>query len=162
MLAEKTGKNVLIPAGLEKGLSILGHRQDHKLGSQQTGGAFSVWIETVPAESSGPPHHRHHHEDELFYILDGEMIFSDETGEMRAPRGTLFYSPRGVWHGFRNDQKTPAQMLIFVTPGGLEGFFQSISAADGALVSDPLPVTPADAEKAFSFAPQYGIEFKPA
>jgi mannose-6-phosphate isomerase-like protein (cupin superfamily) len=160
MLAEKNHQNIVIPAGSNPGLSVLGHLQDHKLNQQQTRGAFSVWVETIPAGSSGPPLHRHQNEDELFYVLDGEMTFYDETGETRAPRGTLFYSPRGNWHGFRNDQTTPAQMLIFLTPGGFEGFFHTIAASEGQRVSEPLPVTPSDVEKALATAPQYGLEFQ--
>jgi mannose-6-phosphate isomerase-like protein (cupin superfamily) len=162
MLAEKLLSNILVPTEQAQNLSILGHHQAHKLGSEQTGGAFSVWIETVPAESSGPPPHRHQHEDELFYVLEGEITFFDRTGETPSPQGTLFYSPRGTWHGFRNDQKTPARMLIFVTPGGVEGYFQAIhsSEVDTDTRMGPLPVQPTDVEKALTLAPEYGIEFK--
>ncbi len=162
MLAEKLRNNVLVPAEQAKNLSILGHHQAHKIDSQQTSGAFSIWIETVPAESAGPPFHRHQQEDEVFYVLEGEITFMDEAGEIQAPQGTLLYSPRGTWHGFRNDQRTPARMLIFVTPGGLEGYFQTInsSSTKSKVGTLPSPINPEDVEKALSFAPEYGLEFK--
>lgn len=160
MMTQTLRSNVLVPANSAQDLLILGHLQAHKLDSQQTGGAFSVWIENVPAESSGPPPHVHHYEDEVFYVLDGEVTFVDATGETRAPQGTLFYSPRGNWHSFRNDQKLPARMLLFVTPGGLEEYFQSIDVSSTASITQPLPPDPATIEKALTLAPQYGIEFQ--
>ncbi len=161
MLATKPSKNIVVPAELANNLCMLGHHQAHKISSEQTGGAFSVWVETVPAESSGPPPHRHQYEDELFYVLSGEMIFFDETGETHAPAGTLFYSPRGTLHGFRNAQPQPAQMLIFVTPGGLEGFFNAAAQPAAATPeTTPAPIQPAEVERALTLAPEYGIEFK--
>lgn len=152
--------NILVPANSAKELLVLGHLQAHKLDSQQTGGALSVWVETVPAGSSGPPPHSHHYEDELFYVLNGEITFYDETGATCAPQGTLFYSPRGNWHGFRNDQKEPAQMLIFVTPGGLEEFFQAVDAPNAKQRTQSLPPDPTTVEKALTIAPSYGLEFQ--
>ena len=53
--------------------------------SEDTGSAFSQWVEDVPV-GIGPPMHIHHKEQELFRILSGEFRFwcAGETFESRT------------------------------------------------------------------------------
>ena len=51
---------------------------------------------------SGPPRHVHSREDELFYVLEGEIVFElDGTRHTVRPGGTV-YLRRGVVHAYQN------------------------------------------------------------
>src|SRR5439155_22184662 len=51
--------------------------------------------------------HVHESEDDAFYILEGEMTFVLEEGEVKAGHGAFVLVPPGVEHAFRNDGDSP-------------------------------------------------------
>jgi mannose-6-phosphate isomerase-like protein (cupin superfamily) len=64
--------------------------------------------------------HVHQEEDDAFYILEGEMTFVLEEGEVKAGPGAFVLVPPGVEHGFRNDGDSPVRMLNIHAPGGFD------------------------------------------
>lgn len=90
-----------------------------KLSGRQTGGAFALIEETLPA-GRGTPFHLHRKEDETFYILEGELTFFGSQDKFTARPGATIFLPRGIPHGFRAD--TPARILIVPTPAGFDEF----------------------------------------
>src|SRR5215207_6552059 len=70
-----------------------------KATGEQTGGAFGLLDNVLPAGFASP-YHVHRNEDECFFVLEGEMSF--DVGEKRgkAEAGAFVYGPRGVPHGF--------------------------------------------------------------
>ena len=64
--------------------------------------------------------HVHEEEDDAFYILEGEMTFVLEEGEMKAGPGAFVLVPPGVEHAFRNDGDSPVRMLNIHVPGGFD------------------------------------------
>ena len=64
--------------------------------------------------------HVHDGEDDAFYIVEGEMTFMLEDGDVAAPPGTFVLVPPGVEHGFRNDGATPVRMLNIHAPAGFD------------------------------------------
>ena len=64
--------------------------------------------------------HTHDEEDDSFFILEGEMTFVLEEGEVAAPPGTFVLVPPGVEHGFRNDGDVPVRMLNVHAPAGFD------------------------------------------
>ena len=95
------------------------------LGTAETGGAMSI-VHSEAEPFTGPPTHVHDHEDEIFIVLDGEMVF-DVAGRRfsRGPMGTAFV-PRGTPHSFRTGAGG-ARGLTVLTPGGFEGFFAEMA-----------------------------------
>lgn len=90
-----------------------------KLSGQQTGGAFALIEETVPAGRSSP-YHLHHKEDETFYVIEGELSFYSGTNKFKGTPGSTVFLPRKIPHGFRAD--TPSRILILTTPAGFDQF----------------------------------------
>ena len=64
--------------------------------------------------------HVHADEDDSFYILQGEMTFLLDSGEVAAPPGTFVLVPPGNAHGFRNDGDTPVRMINVHAPAGFD------------------------------------------
>jgi mannose-6-phosphate isomerase-like protein (cupin superfamily) len=64
--------------------------------------------------------HVHQHEDDAFYIVEGELTFKLEDGDVAAPPGTFVLVRPGVEHGFRNDGATPVRMLNIHAPAGFD------------------------------------------
>ena len=97
-----------------------------------TGGALSVFEEHDPVDT---PMHVHAHEDELFYVLEGEHVFTVGGVEHRAGPGEVVFAPRGIPHAQRRVVPRTGRTLVVTAPGGLDGFFRMLAEADreGAL-----------------------------
>ena len=80
----------------------------------------------------------HAREDELFVSLAGEHVIELGDDEHRIGPGESVFAPRGVPHAQRRVVPGEGRILIVVTPGGLEGFFRELAAAEraGTLGSD--------------------------
>ena len=92
---------------------------------EQTDRQFSLG-EAIIDPNVGPPLHIHHNLDELLYVLEGEMDFVLEDRRFRTGPGGFVYIPKGSRHSFRNFGTTPARMLGFMTPSGMDGFFEAM------------------------------------
>ena len=90
----------------------------------QTGGSFEL-MEFDGAPS--PPPHVHRDREELFFVLEGEVDFTLGSDVTAATAGSLLFIPRGAIHGF--SAAPGARLLAFVTPAGLEGFFEMLGSA---------------------------------
>jgi mannose-6-phosphate isomerase-like protein (cupin superfamily) len=90
-------------------------------------GRFAFFHLTAPT-MSGPPLHVHTKEDELFYVLEGELVFQIAGERVTAGPGTTAFFPRGVVHTYQNFREQPARLLIMVTPSGFDTFFEELSA----------------------------------
>ena len=75
-------------------------------------------IEIQPGRELEP--HIHADEDDSFYILEGEMTFLLDSGEVPAPPGTFVLVPPGNRHGFRNAGDIPVRMLNVHAPAGFD------------------------------------------
>jgi len=95
-----------------------------------------AFFHLVAPPMSGPPLHLQTREDELFYVLEGELVF--QIGERRnvAQTGTTVFVPRGTVHTYQNFGECSARLLIVVSPAGLDRFFQELSDHTG---DSPLP-----------------------
>ena len=112
-------------------LNVVGEPTLVKVAPTDSGGGLALFHLTVPP-MSGPPLHVHSREDEVFDVLDGELVF-DIDGARRTvgPGGTAFLA-RGVPHRYQNFTDRDAHLLIVVTPGGFHEFFLELSAATPA------------------------------
>jgi mannose-6-phosphate isomerase-like protein (cupin superfamily) len=97
---------------------------------QSTGGALSLFEELPPMIDT--PRHVHANEDELFYVLEGEHVIEVGDEEHRVAPGGAVFAPRGVPHAQRRVVPGEGRLLIMTVPGGFDGFFRDLAAADAA------------------------------
>jgi len=95
-----------------------------------TGGAFSVLEEQPPIVDT--PLHVHANEDEYFHAVEGEHVITVGDAEHRLAPGEGVFAPRGVPHAQRRVREGEGRILLVASPGGLEGFFRRLSAAEEA------------------------------
>jgi quercetin dioxygenase-like cupin family protein len=127
---------------------------------EDTGEAYAL-VEFVVRPQNGPPPHIHTRENESFYIREGEIQFQLDDQTVVATAGTFIHSPKGQRHSFRNIGSTPAKMLVWVTPSGLEKFFaEAGTLAEGDWTLSP-PVRTDELEKILELSPKYGVEIIP-
>jgi mannose-6-phosphate isomerase-like protein (cupin superfamily) len=56
--------------------------------------------------------HQHHHEDELFYVLEGDIVIQvKDHADLRLAAGEMVVIPRGVEH--RPTSAGPSYILMF-------------------------------------------------
>jgi mannose-6-phosphate isomerase-like protein (cupin superfamily) len=145
--------------GEGKALWVAGGLITHKVGGEDTDGAYSLFEVEVQPEV-GPPPHVHHREDELFWVLEGELEFLVGQRTIRASAGSVIYGPRNVPHTFKNVGSVPARMLAFVTPAGIEEFFEEVGE-EATERSSPPPFGQEEIERILATAPKYGQEILP-
>ena len=106
-----------------------------------------------------PPPHIHHREDEIFYVLEGEIVVSVGDRTIKGTAGTMVFLPRNVPHSFTIESEQ-GRMLILLTPAGLEGWFKQFSVSAPAMTLPPAD-EPAyeEVQRMLEAAPRYGIEF---
>lgn len=127
---------------------------------KDTGETYAL-VEFVVRPQNGPPPHRHTHENESFFVRDGEVEFHLDDETIVATAGTFIHSPKGQRHSFINRGSTPARMLVWVTPAGLEKFFAEAGVpAEGEFTLSP-PVRPDELEQILAISPKYGVEIIP-
>jgi mannose-6-phosphate isomerase-like protein (cupin superfamily) len=90
------------------------------LGLSEHSPRFNVSIITMAPGAHGPEAHVHADEDDAFYILDGELTFRLDEGEVPAPQGTFVLVPPGVNHTFLNPLDTPTRVLNIHAPAGFD------------------------------------------
>ena len=109
-------------------LYVVGDEISVKISSRDTNGAFAVAEGVVPA-MGGPPLHRHFYQDEWFYILEGQFLFEVDGKNIHAGPGDTVFAPCGSCHTFQNVGITAGRAVVTVVPGGLDLFFEELSAA---------------------------------
>ncbi|MBL8999500.1 MAG: cupin domain-containing protein [Phycisphaerae bacterium] len=116
---------VHVPFGTAHEWNVLGDRTRLLVGRAQSGGRFSLF-ETVTPPGLGPPMHVHTREDETFRILEGRYEFVVGDQRLIAGPGDTLFAPRDVPHRFGAIGGVPGRMLIFITPSGIEDFFDAV------------------------------------
>ena len=124
-----------------------------KATGKETGGAFGLIEQLLPA-GSGSPYHVHRAEDETFYILEGMATFISGDRVLKVTGDSYIFLPRDIPHGFRVEVQT--RLLVLTTPAGFERFVIEMSEPAKKLTLPPAG-TP-DIQKLVSVAAKYGIE----
>ena len=125
---------------------------------EDTHGQFAL-IEAVARRGNVPPPHIHHREDEIFYVLEGEIVVSVGDHTIKGTPGTMVFLPRDVAHSFTIESEY-GRMLILLTPAGLERWFKEFSVPAQTMTLPPAD-EPAygEVQRMLEAAPRYGIEF---
>jgi quercetin dioxygenase-like cupin family protein len=109
-------------------LNVVGEETLVKVSAEDSAGTLAFFHLLAPP-MSGPPRHVHTREDELFYVLEGELVFELDEERHTVRAGDTVYLRRGVVHAYQNFTTSVARLLITTTPGGFSGFFEELSAA---------------------------------
>lgn len=121
-------------------LNVVGEETLVKVSAADSEGQLAFFHLVAPP-MSGPPRHVHSREDELFYVLEGEIVFELDGNRHTVGSGGTVYLRRGVVHAYQNFTTVSARLLITTTPGAFSGFFIELSAAtppDGIPALDAL------------------------
>ena len=135
----------------------IGGRMVAKVRDGDTGGAFSVHDNVIPAGSPGPLPHLHRDHEETFYVLEGELTVRVGERTITAPVGSFVVIPRSVVHQPSNPTPEPTRVLLIFSPSGMEHFFEE--AAQERIPLQAVPTDPDVLEKRDAFAAKYGYEF---
>jgi mannose-6-phosphate isomerase-like protein (cupin superfamily) len=121
------------------GDSLLGGSIHIRIRSEDTCGRLGMVEQVIPAGFPGPALHVHPDFEETFYVLDGALAMrvGDEAHE--AGPGTVAVVPRGTPHTFANPGSDTARVLVVVTPGGFERYFEALIEAVRAAGGFPPP-----------------------
>jgi mannose-6-phosphate isomerase-like protein (cupin superfamily) len=122
-----SGTILVVPSGAGRTWDLGGPIRC-KVSSLSTGGRYTV-LELELAPKGGAPLHVHHREDEIFCVIDGECTVGDANGSQVVTAGSVVVFPKDTPHFFRNEGERPNRILITAVPGGLDEYFEAVSAA---------------------------------
>ena len=93
--------------------------------SDQTDGRFSVLTGELGPRSLIVPH-THAREDELSFVHEGRIGARVGDRDAVVEAGGFLFRPRGVPHAVWNPTDEPAVTVEFISPGGIERFFEEL------------------------------------
>lgn len=123
------------------------------------GGADGVSVlESRAPRGDSPPLHVHQ-EDEIFHVLEGDLLLMLGDAKRRASAGQTVLAPKGVPHTYRVESDE-ARWLVVTARGDFERFVRSISRpAPGAELPEPSGAPTEDEVAALAAASSaHGIE----
>jgi mannose-6-phosphate isomerase-like protein (cupin superfamily) len=138
-------------------INPLGGKMVVKLHDADSGGAYSIHDNVIPAGSPGPRPHIHRHHDEVFYVLEGQISVQIGMQHVSASAGSFVIVPRGEVHRPSNPGAQPARVLLIFSPAGMDTFFEEV--AERRLPLQEAPRDPATAAELKLFTERYGYEF---
>lgn len=113
-------------AAQHAGLWFLDTRVTIRRASADGADGFSIIEHLMPAGES-PPLHVHHDEDEVFHVLEGELVVQVGGQRLRAGAGQTLLAPRGVPHTFRVESPAGARVVTVTTGAGFEAMVRALS-----------------------------------
>lgn len=108
-------------------VGVLRDQSVFKVLSEQTGGAYAILEQTIPA-GHGPPLHVHRHETEIFYILEGQFEITIGDQKVAAQAGAMVVGPRNIRHTFRNIGPKEGRLLLTIIPGRFANYFIEVDS----------------------------------
>jgi mannose-6-phosphate isomerase-like protein (cupin superfamily) len=107
--------------------ALLGGSISIRLRSEETDGALGLVEQVIPGGYPGPALHVHPDFDETFYLIAGMIALRVGEEAVEAGPGTVAFIPRGTAHTFANPGHAAARLLVLVTPGGFERYFETLA-----------------------------------
>jgi mannose-6-phosphate isomerase-like protein (cupin superfamily) len=98
-----------------------GERVKIRVDSDKVGGQFTVLESVVDHDVAMPMHI--HTRDEIFYLLEGEVVFSIDGVTSLLQEGSEILVPAGTPHSWRKTSGNPVRALIVFAPGGIEELY---------------------------------------
>jgi quercetin dioxygenase-like cupin family protein len=127
---------------------------------EETAGKYTLIDMYVPP-GGGPPPHRHDFE-EMFTVLDGEVLVTFRGETLVARAGETINVPANAPHSFTNAGAAPSRLLCMCAPSGQEEFFTLVGQPVATRTESPPPLD-AGARAAFiakskALTPDYKTE----
>jgi quercetin dioxygenase-like cupin family protein len=122
LLETETTVPIIRAPGDGKVVSVLRDQSTFKVLSEETGGAYAILEQKIPA-GHGPPLHVHRHETEIFYVLEGQFEITIGDQKVTASVGAMAVGPRDIPHTFRNTGLKDGRLLLTVIPGRFANYF---------------------------------------
>ena len=92
-----------------------------------TDGRFGLYRWEMGPEPSGPGPHFHRTMSESFFVLSGTVRIYQGAQWVETHPGDFVLVPEGGIHGFRNESRADASMLILFAPGApREAYFEGL------------------------------------
>lgn len=116
-------------------------------------------IESVAPRGDSPPYHVHRTEDEVFHLLEGELVLLVDGETRRVQAGETCLAPKGVPHTYRV-MSEQARWLLVTTRGDFERFVRELArpATTPTLPTPSGPPTPEQARTLAEAGLRHGIE----
>jgi mannose-6-phosphate isomerase-like protein (cupin superfamily) len=121
-----------------------------------TAGRYEL-VEQVGAADYAAPLHIHANETEGFYVVDGDLTMVIGDTRFEAGPGAFGYVPMGVQHAFKVNSTT-AKFLTFITPPGLEGYFEELGQEATTRTLPPAGLAVPDEATIEAVAAKYGTQ----
>jgi mannose-6-phosphate isomerase-like protein (cupin superfamily) len=137
----------------------MGNMMTFLVNSAQTNGAFSM-TDYLSKPGNEPPAHVHDREDEFIYVLEGRIDAYIGKEVFSAGPNEGVYFPKLIPHTFTI--LTPQlRMLIWMSPGGFEGYFREMSepARSIGLPEHAVNYSAVDMDHAIRKGREHGISF---
>jgi quercetin dioxygenase-like cupin family protein len=144
-------------------IGLVGDTYTILVAGQDTAGRYTLIDMHVPPKG-GPPPHRHDFE-EMFTVLDGEVLATFRGQTMTVKAGETINIPANAPHAFTNASGAPARLLCLCAPAGQDEFFTLVGQPVATRTEAPPPLSP-DEQAAFiqrsqRLAPEYRTELLP-
>jgi mannose-6-phosphate isomerase-like protein (cupin superfamily) len=91
------------------------------------GGQLGLYRWDLGPQRGGPGPHFHRTISESFVILSGTVRLYDGARWVSATEGDFRYVPQGGIHGFRNESRQPASMLLSTPGAPREEYFETLA-----------------------------------
>jgi quercetin dioxygenase-like cupin family protein len=103
-------------------IGLVGDTYTILVAGRDTAGKYTLIDMHVPP-GGGPPPHRHDFE-EMFTVLDGEVLVTFRGQTVTARAGETINVPANAPHSFTNATDTPSRLLCMCAPAGQEKFLR--------------------------------------
>lgn len=147
---------IVLPPQHGRALWHLGALLNFKALGAETGGEFWA-LEGLADRRMAVPLHAHSHENEIWYVLEGEIVFTVGDRTWTASPGSFAYVPRNVPHTFQIRSET-ARWFGIGTPAGLDQWFFETGEPATTLTLQPPPSAPPDANAIIASLKAYGTD----
>lgn len=97
-----------------------------KAAQADNAGQWSLIEYAAPAKFAGPAPHYHKAMEEGFYVLNGTVSFAINGQRIEAGPGAFVKVPPLTVHTFCNNTGQPFRMLVLMSPGGFEKYFEEL------------------------------------
>jgi quercetin dioxygenase-like cupin family protein len=111
-----------------------------KVGVEDSMGFAMAVFEAAPGFEAPRDLHGHTREDHAVYVLEGEVAFATDDGELRVAAGDAVLFPRGTRFAWSNRGAQTSRHLAVWCPAGFERFFSDLGEAvrvNPEVVGDP-------------------------
>jgi len=107
-------------------IQVLGDQVTIKVASAESpNGQAIVSVEVPPG--SGTPCVTHAKEEEVYYLVEGELLMHTPTEKHLLQPGDMVHLPPLTPHGYRNPGERPARFLAWTIGGPMDRFFVAMA-----------------------------------